>query len=390
MQIDNGRALLAPFESVFRYWPFSEIPENVDGEPAITVRPDGDGYRLHADWRPEPPRYSNPVNLACGLAVNVNRAFLQENQSYLCLHGAGVVIGGRLVVLPNYYRAGKSALTVCLAAAGARVFSDDILPLLPDGAGMALGISPRLRLPLPEGLGARTLDFIAHRRGAANKQYLYVELGPHEQAPLGATARFGGFVLLDRRESGKASLSPASEGEILKQVVLRNFARQIPAEASLDRLHGLVAGSACHRLTYANGDDAADLLMERFSSIDPAPAEPLRTAETAEIAPLPQSSPTGGDHPRRNPDIAERAVDRDLFLVDGSGETIYHLNPVAAGLWRLMDGSCGTGDAVMLLQLAFPQVERAEIARDVESVVADLLKRGLLLRGRESARDIQA
>ena len=85
-----------------------------------------------------------------------------------------------------------------------------------------------------------------------------------------------------------------------------------------------------------------------------------------------------------------RAVDRDLFLVDGSGETIYHLNPVAAGLWRLMDGSCSADDAAMLLQKAFPQVDRAAIARDVESVVADLLKRGLLQHGRDSAPDIRA
>jgi hypothetical protein len=391
VQIDDGHALLPILASVFRYWPFFEVEEDAAEVPVIEVRRDGDGYRLYADWRAEPPRYSNPVNLACGLAVNVNRAMLQERESWLCLHGAGIDIGGRLVVLPNYYRAGKSALTVCLAAAGARVFSDDIVPLLPGGPGMALGVSPRLRLPLPDGLGERSLRFIEQRRGAANKQYLYVELEPHEQAPFGTEARFGGFVLLNRRESGAASLSPASSGEVLKQAVLRNFARQVPAEMSLDRLHGVVAASACYKLTYANGDDAADLLMERFLDADSIGGGPQFAAENAGISPARPAIPTAGDkHPRRKPGISERLVDGDLFLVDGAGQTIYHLNPVGAGLWRLMDGSCGTDEAVALLQQAFPQVEREVIERDVAALVVDLLSRGLLRHSRHSAPDIQA
>ena len=194
VQIDDDEALFSPLPSVFRYWPFHEAAGLASDEPVVTVRREGTGYRLFARWRAKPPRYSNPVNLACGLALNLNRAMLEQERSYLCLHGAGLQIGGRLVVLPNYYRAGKSALTVCLAAGGARVFSDDILPLLPDGSGMALGVSPRLRLPLPAGLGKRSLQFIKRRRGAVNAQYLYVQLEPHEQARFGETSDFGGFA----------------------------------------------------------------------------------------------------------------------------------------------------------------------------------------------------
>ncbi len=391
VQIDDSRALLSPLLGVFRYWPFFEVEEDAAAEPVITVRRDGDGYWLHADWQAEPLHYSDPVNLACGLALNVNRAMLQEHESYLCLHGAGIEIGGRLVVLPNYYRAGKSALTVCLAAAGARVFSDDILPLLPDGSAMSLGVSPRLRLPLPDRLGARSLRFIERRRGAANKQYLYVELEEHEQAPFGTTAPFGGFVLLNRRESGAADLSPAGGGEVLKQVVLRNFARQVPAETSLDRLHGLVAASACYKLTYANGDDAADLLTERFSDADSTGGDLQPAAEGAGVDPVPPEMPTiAGKHPGRKPGISERLVDGDLFLVDGAGQTIYHLNPVGAGLWRLMDGSCGADEAIALLQQAFPQVESGVIAHDVAALIADLLNRGLLHHGSDPPPNIRA
>ena len=391
MQIDGGHGLLAPLASVFRHWPFFEVDEDAADEPVITVRRDGGGYWLHADWQEEPLRFSDPVNLACGLALNVNRAMLQEHEPDHCLHGAGIEIGGRLVVLPNYYRAGKSALTVCLAAAGARVFSDDILPLLPDGSGMALGVSPRLRLPLPDRLGERSHRFIGRRRGADNKQYLYVELEPHEQAPFGAAAPFGGFVLLDRHDSGAAGLSRASDSEVLKQVVLRNFVRQVAAEESLDRLHRLVAASACYKLTFANGDDAADLLMERFSDTGVTAPKPEQAAGLAETGPVsPIMPPAGGKHARRKPGIGERLVGGDLFLVDGAGQSIYHLNAVGAGLWRLMDGSCGTDEAVALLQQAFPHIERGVIERDITALTNDLLKLGLLYGSHDSGPDTQA
>lgn len=387
IQIDDGAHLLDTFRSVFRFWPFAECEDSTDEDPVITVKREGTGYRLHAPWRAESPRYSNPVNLACGLAVNVNRALLEERSANLCLHGAGVEIGGQLVVLPNYYRAGKSALTVCLAAAGARVFSDDILPLLPDASGMALGVSPRLRLPLPDALGRRTLRFVERRRGAVNKQYLYVELGPDEQAPFGATAPFGGFVLLSRRESGDARLDPASDSEVLKQVVLRNFARHLPVEQSLDRLHDLVTAAVCHSLTYSNGDAAADLLMERFSKPELPDRDTGEAAETA-AASLDHPSPPAAQRPhaRRQDGISERVVGDEMFLVDGTGQTIYHLNAVGAGLWRLMDGTCGPEDAAAILQEAFPDVERDLIERDVAALTSDLLRRGLLQRGQEAAR----
>lgn len=388
VQIDDDGVILSPLPSVFRYWPFVESAGPPADEPLITVRSDGTGYRLFAPWRANPPRYSNPVNLACGLAVNLNRAMLEEQDNYLCLHGAGLEIGGQLIVLPNYYHAGKSALTVCLAAAGARVFSDDILPLLPDGSGMALGVSPRLRLPLPEGLGQRSLRFIEDRRGAVNSQYLYVELDPGEQAPFGTTARFGGFVLLDRRESGPARLSPASDSMVLKQVVLRNFARRVSAEKSLDRLHRLVAGSLCYTLTYSNGDEAADLLMERYSDVEAAAEKAQDSTGSVEATLVsPAEPPSRGRFPRRKPGISERLVSGDLFLVDGDGEAIYLLNPIGAGLWRLMDGSCGTDEVVALLHQAFPDIELSLIERDVATIAADLLNRGLLCNGTDSKAD---
>lgn len=371
--IEDGDAVRPVLNSVFRRWAFKESDGSVPDESGIVATRTKRGYQVEAPWLEEPRRYSDDVNLACGLAVLVNRSMLGEDEGLLCLHGAGVAIGGRVVVFPNYYRAGKSTLTVCLAAAGARVFSDDILPILPDDSCMALGISPRLRLPLPEAAGLRTAAFVKSHAGAVNKQYLYVELDEDGQAPFGATAPFGGFVLLDRKDDGPASLEAVGMGEVLKQLVLRNFVRQMSADESLKRLHGIVSGSRCFRLTYSNGDEASDLLMDRFGTAGAA-----TLPSDAEDTKIVEASGAPAEHPRRKAGIGERLVDGDLFLIGETGESIFHLNPVGAGLWRLMDGDCSVEEAIAVLGEAFPDADPAGIERDVNKLIGDMQARGLL------------
>ena len=310
------------FVSVFRFWPWWSMPEDATADPLIRITPEGDAFWLEAPWLGERLHYSNAVNLACGLAVHVNHAMLMDRPDLLCLHGAGIEIDGRLVVFPNAYRAGKSLLTACLAAAGARVFSDDILPVDRNSRqGIAIGVSPRLRLPLPEATGARSRRFIEERSGAKNAQYLYVELDERRQAPFGEQSPFAGFVLLERRDNSPAVLEPVSDGETLKQLVLRNFARQIPAAASLDFLHGLVSSAACYKLTYSVGDEAADVLMNRFS--DPATLAhdiEAKAASNMLARPGDMKPDGGGDHIRRSPGIGERLVGDGLFLTDETGD----------------------------------------------------------------------
>lgn len=381
--LEDGDTLLPIFESVFRYWPRQVLRDRAPDAPVITVRPGEKGrYWLEAPWLDKPVRYSNGVNLACGLGVNVNQAFLAGPDDYLCLHAGAARIGGRLVVFPNAYRAGKSTLTVCLAAAGARIFCDDILPVVRDsGLGMALGITPRLRMPWPVDLAPRTVDFIEARRGAENSQYLYVDLGEDEQAPFGETAPFGGIVLLNRREGARASLERIGVGEALKHVVLRNFARKVPAAESLDRLHEILTSAYCARLTYSSGDEAAEFLVRELSDwealLPPAPADKGDEATQAPIR-EPVDAATSG-RLRRREGIRERLTDGELFLVDSSDQAIFHLNPVGTGLWRLLDGACEVDEAVSILHEAFPDASREQIGQDVARLVSELIANGLLV-----------
>lgn len=370
------------FVSVFRFWPWWSMPEDAAADPLIRIIPEGDAFWLDAPWLDERLHYSNAVNLACGLAVHVNHAMLMDRPDLICLHGAGIEIGGRLVVFPNAYRAGKSLLTACLAAAGARIFSDDILPIDRDSRqGVALGVSPRLRLPLPETVGQRSRRFIEARSGAKNAQYLYVELDERRQAPFGEQSPFAGFVLLERRDGSPAVLEPVSDGETLKQLVLRNFARQIPAADSLDFLHGLVSSAACYKLTYSVGDEAADVLMSRFTDRAALVRDVEAKAATDMLARPQDVKPVGGgDHIRRSPGIGERLVGDGLFLTDETGESVYHLNLVGAGVWRLLDGDCSPAEAKSLLHQAFPDIATSQIDHDTDRLVQDLMDQGLLIQ----------
>ena len=98
-------------------------------------------------------------------------------------------MGGGLIVFPSTYRAGKSTLIAALAASGVRTHADDLMPLT-QGEGVALGINPRLRRPLPANAPDRLLMFVARHAGPRDRRYQYLDLpapllSPHgERRPI--------------------------------------------------------------------------------------------------------------------------------------------------------------------------------------------------------------
>ncbi len=381
--LEQGGPLLPYLAGVFSRWPFREVSAKGYPEPGIFVGQEPGGYRVNAVDTDESGLYRDEVDLACGLVVHLNRAWLIEHPHLLCLHGASALFGGKLVVFPNTYRSGKSVLSGCLAAAGVRIFGDDILPIEPDSnQGVGLGLSPRLRLPLPDGLGVATRRFIQRRRGVDNKRYLYLRLDERLLAKYGDQAEIGSFVLLNRSPGVGASIKRVGEGILLKRLVLQNFAHDVPVEETLGRLHALVREAGCYRLTYSDPDEAVALLNSRFviwpdrKAIDPSVSKPGKVKKKVRRS---RPRTPSGPRFRRYENVSEKQVEQDLFLVDSRGNAIYHLNGIGAGLWRLLDGTYGLDDAIAVLHDAFPYMERQAVASDVQSLVADLSSRGLLL-----------
>jgi hypothetical protein len=229
------------------------------------------GYHWHSEAMPRPALWeTNPPLSAMSVISDLHDVFfdwfLKENPRYLCLHGAAVRIGDGLVCFPSVGKSGKSTLCVEFMASGETVhFCDDVLPFEPQSnRGLAMGIAPLLRKPLPARASPELRDFVARRKGPRNQRWLYVRLEGTEIAPYGETAPVKALALLDRRSRGRARLLPVSKSEMLKEVILQNFADQLPPVEILDRLLGIVQSAGCYRLQFARSAEAALLLRRTF------------------------------------------------------------------------------------------------------------------------------
>ncbi len=373
--------LIEPIAAVLRGWRFAEVAPS-PAAPVITIEATARGYRLDSPWLDEPLVHRDRVDAVCSFLVDLIRAYVADDPTLLCLHCAAAEFSGRLVVFPSHYRTGKSTLAANLVAAGTRLFADDVLPIKEDGSeGVAPGILPRLRLPLPKGSGAAFRRFVREHAGLGNKRYLYLELDAGMLPPLGTATPIGGFVLLRRKEGARAALAPIGKSEMLGRVILRNFAYDVEAVDILDRLHGLVGEGQCFALTYSDGEDAVRVLKDSFAHW-PSPCRPEAAPETADGDAGVAAIRGGAEGPRylRDPGIVETAVEHDLFLVNPEGQAIFQLNAVGAALWRLLAEPVVLDQAVGMVHEAFPDIARQRIHNDVSALIDDLAARGLVQR----------
>jgi hypothetical protein len=373
------------FSSVFREWPF-RLAETGGDSPILTVRRTPACHLIEAEWLEAPLRRKDHVDALCGFIAELIRAYAENGPGLLCLHGAAAEFAGRLVIFPNRYRAGKSVLSACLAAAGVRLFADDVLPIGgPEDRGLAPGIQPRLRLPWPDDLSPATEAFLQEHEGPRGQNYLYLDLERERLAAHGTDAPVGGFVLLEREAGAEPELLPVAESEMLRQVIWQNFAREAPAPDILERLHRLVAAARCFRLRYGRAEQAVPLLRAAFAEW-PAPGadeprsmqKPFAPGGTQGRTPTWTAEAPNGCYLRK-PGITETTVDGERFLADAQGAAIHHLNPVASAVWHLLAEPMTSDQLVDLLHGAFPEVARDQIAQDVGVLIRDLSAKRLLL-----------
>jgi len=380
-------ALLAPLAAVLGTWRFRTVEsarESKDDPAVISVRCERNRYRIASPWLDEPVVERTEVGAVFSLVAEMACAFAAEQPERLCFHCAAVEADGHLVLFPNSENAGKSMLAAGLAAQGLRLFADDVLPVSANGReGVALGTAPRLRLPLPSRIGIHFHHFVDQYRGPCDNEFLYLALPASRLAPHGEAAPLGATVLLDRRRSGKATLAPLSRGRALRQLIIQNFAPNGTSVATLDQLRSLIERTACFTLTYSDLDEAATFLIDRFSAVN-APWRQQLTDHfdgkdskiSIEIASDP--SRPHAIHFAQTPGVTLRAVGSDIFLMKPGEAPVFHLNAVAASLWRLLERPTTLAAAIDAVRLAFPQAHAGQVKRDVRVVFATLQDEGLI------------
>lgn len=383
---------LAAMKSAAIGWPFRTV--ETGAEPIAHVKKSRRYYRIYVPG--EEPVSATAVGAACSLMVSLAEAFVIENPSRLCFHGGAALLAGRLVVFPGRSHTGKSTLIARLAAGGHRIFCDDILPLDDAGDGVAMGVAPRLRLPLPARASRAFRDFVAGNAGASDGAYQYLALSDSGLARRGATAPLGAIVLLDRHRSGPATMHEAPRSLALMLLARQNVSRSNDARPLLAQMHAIVQRLPCYVMSYSDLEEATALLESVFARWPARPSLSLpispaalydRLLERDDADDGPEDSSPGyraGMRLVRNPAITLHDVDGEAFLAGADATAvIQHLNPVGAGIWILLAVPTDEDEAAQALAVAFPDVDPHIIAHDVASLFLDLYRSGFAVAAAE-------
>ena len=262
----NCDEIFPMLKAIFRDSSICQVSQKPENSFHITLRKIEEGYERSSLWLEKPVLHYDPVDAVCDLTVDLIHSFVTDHPGYLCLHCAAALFNQGLFLFPSTYRSGKSTLSLHLAFNGVPLFTDDALPVASEtNEGMATALYPRLRLPLPDSVSPKFRNYIKHRVALRNDRYCYVALDFDEQLRLGSTAPIAGIVLLDLDlDCTETVLERTGEKEVIKEIILRNFARQNKAIDIVERIYTIADGAKCYRLSYENPDKAAKLLIENF------------------------------------------------------------------------------------------------------------------------------
>jgi len=266
------------FCSILRGWAICECNEAGD-EPFISFRRDSNGFRWDSTLFPAPAQWKrHPPQTAASAVYDFHYFFFDwfaaKRPDLFLLHAAAVSFPPGLVIFPSVRRAGKSTLVCELARRGLTVFCDDVLPMEIRGhSGMALGILPRLRLPLPTSAGEDYRAFVAARQGLSRWRWVYLALQDGELAPFGEMLPIAAIVALSRSPRQRpAKLSELPLAAALRAVIDRNFAEEIPPATIFDELREIAVSARCFQLDYSDVEDAAQCLVAEFGGPECPPS----------------------------------------------------------------------------------------------------------------------
>lgn len=395
--LDNPVCLAEPetvlplMTPIFAGWPHEAVAGG--GTPFASIGPseDGDKWRLVTPRADKQDSLLQPVNAICDLICEMSWERLRSRPDLLCLHAAAVVFGNRLVIFPNQRRAGKSLLTATLARRGHPVFTDDFVPLAVDPqtrviSGVANGIAPRLRLPLPDTLAPDHAAWIDAHITTRNKQYGY--LSEIDLPRSGSELPLGAIVMLDRDMTleGPATLAPVSADEAFAVIMKQNFGRQVHAGAILAVAEAMTKTVPVLRMTYRDVEEAA-VLLDTTDLLQDMPTARI-TAEGRQMptrpAPLDMRKDRSRDEAQmgclyaRVPGYTEVETDQAIYLASELGLAIRKLNPLSMMIWKLLEEAVSGDIIVSVLVELFPDIPQAQLAQDVSAGLTFMLREGLI------------
>ncbi|MFN7222478.1 MAG: PqqD family protein [Paracoccaceae bacterium] len=389
IMFDPSQDIVGLLDQILLDWPRTSGPE--DPEKALDRDPDGSvlaridlapkGLTASSRYLDTPMTGLTPTSAACCLVADLSQGFVDGASDALALHCGAVQINGRLVALTGQHRAGKSTLVSRLTAEpDLRVFCDDMLPILSDGQAMALGVAPRLRLPLPPTASLQFRAHVARWTGPQDDRYAY--LCAPGRAAHGTKAPLSAIIVLDRRDDMPASFHHLPPDDALRNVLARNMSEMDSAELAFDRLHTLVRDVISLRLVYSDLEDAVALLRRAFGGASPIdPTLSIRPEITFDAEPSAAPSPKLVTLDRiwqKDPKVVLRRVGQSHFLWTTEGREIWQMNPLATAIWTLLEIPASAHDLTEALAEVFTDQPYQRVLDDVAALLAQLQHNGLV------------
>lgn len=337
---------------------------------ASVIAGDRRGHAVRSAWLDEPMTGLSATAAFCGAVADLSECWIADRPGHLALHAGGVIAGDGLIAIAGEARAGKSTLMARLTMEPwARVLCDDVLPIDPNGRGMALGIPPRLRLPLPPGTSTAFADHVATRHGPQDRQYAYLD--PGCVAPHGTRAPLRKLVILTRVPGAPARLHALPPAEAVAHLHARNMGQPAPGEDTAARLSALVAGMTCLRLVCSDLEETVTLLRDLAEGT--APVHPPATFGTLAAPPADPAQRW-----TRTEGVGLRRQEGMALLWRPAGNARFALNPTGVAVWTLLEEPLTGEEIAETLALAFEGVGPAAIAADVAALLGEMAAADLI------------
>lgn len=315
----------------------------------------------------------------CAVIADLAQDYFATRPGSLALHCAAFRFNNRLIAMTGPARMGKSTLAARLTQEkDMAVFCDDVLPLMPNGNAVGLGIAPRLRLPLPAGCSETFAAHVARYTGPSDDRYAY--LCAPTVAPHGTTAPLSTLLILDRRADTEACLHEVAEDEALHFLLSQNMADLETAEAAIAQLNGLLRRIICLRLVYSDLEEAVALIRHAFgggadvhADLAIAPPLPLTSRRS-----MPSSKLASDVIWVRQPDATMQTSGESAFVWMPGQQTVWRMNTLGRAVWSLLEIPGSAEDIAAVLADHFPDQDEAVLITDVNALLQALAHGGLI------------
>ena len=378
--LPDDPALIRALRACLTGWVADTVAVPVSGalDPVCTVDRHRGRFRLRSAFLAAPMTGLTVATAVCGVIADLAQGYAEARAGWRALHCGAFAWGGRLVAVTGPARAGKSTLMARMTAEpGVAVFCDDVLPLRPDGLAVALGVAPRLRLPLPAPVSPAFRAHVADHIGPRDARYGY--LCAPGIAPHGTVAPLAAFVVLDRRADGPARLHRLERSEAVWHLLAQTIGEVSPGldpGAALELADRALDDVVCLRLVYAGLEDAVACLRQAFDAPDwpgVPPAEPVPAVPPVAVTAVPRAAVWA-----RATGVAVRRRGAGTFLWRLGGQDLFALDAVAGAIWTLLEVPGSADDLAATLVRVFPDVGFDRLASDAACLLAQMQAAGLV------------